>query len=249
MTGDRVQSVDRAFTLLEHLADGGGSLSLSELATRSELPLPTIHRLIRSLLTQGYVRQEPSRRYALGPRMIRLGESAARMLGSWATPRLSPLVDQFGETTNMAMLDGDCAVYVAQVPSPRSMRMFTEVGRMVMLHSTGVGKAILSMLPDSEVTAIVARTGMPARTEHTIVTPEALLGSLATVREVGYATDDSEQELGVRCVAVPIGGLPFKAALSVSGPSSRVSVDQISEIAPVMQRAAAGLCEGFLSGA
>jgi len=248
MAAERVQSVDRAFSLLEHLADGGGSMSLSELGSRSGLPMPTIHRLMRSLVSQGYVRQEPSRRYALGPRMIRLGESATRMLGSWAEPHLARLVDQFGETTNMAMLDGDTAVYVAQVPSPQSMRMFTEVGRTVMLHSTGVGKAILSMLDDAEVVSVLRRTGMPARTEHTLTDKDALLASLATVRGRGWATDDGEQELGVRCVAVPIQGLPFLAALSVSGPDSRVTVPQTEVIAPVMQQAALKLRDGFLSG-
>ncbi|MEJ7629529.1 MAG: IclR family transcriptional regulator [Nocardioidaceae bacterium] len=248
MAPERVQSVDRAFALLEHLADGGGSLTLSELGTRSGLPMPTIHRLMRSLVNQGYVRQEPSRRYAIGPRMIRLGESAGRMLGSWATPRLSTLVAAFGETTNMAMLDGDSAVYVSQVPSPQSMRMFTEVGRTVALHSTGVGKAILSTLSDDEVTAIMVRTGMPARTEHTITERPALLAALRQVRASGYAIDDGEQELGVRCVAVPIGGLPFRAALSVSGPSSRVTMEQTAVIAPVMQQTAADLRDGFVSG-
>lgn len=248
MVPERVQSVDRAFSLLEHLADGGGSLTLSELAARSALPMPTIHRLMRSLVNQGYVRQEPSRRYAMGPRMIRLGESASRMLGSWAAPRLNRLVEKFGETTNVAMLDGDSAVYVAQVPSPQSMRMFTEVGHAVMLHCTGVGKAILSLLSDDEVLAVVGRTGMPRRTEHTITRAEALLRSLAEVRERGYAVDDGEQELGVRCVAVPIRGLPFKAALSVSGPGSRVTMEQTATMAPVMQRTAEELGDGFLAG-
>jgi IclR family acetate operon transcriptional repressor len=233
-----VQSVDRVFGLLEHLADGGGSLSLSELAARSHLPMPTIHRLIRSLVNQGYVRQETSKRYALGPRLIRLGESASRMLGSWAMPYLVELVDTYGETTNMAMLEGDACVYVAQVPSPRAMRMFTEVGRFVMPHCTGVGKAILSTLPDPDVRALLARTGMPPRTEHTITSPDAMVAALGTVRKQGYAVDDGEQELGVRCVAVPIRGLPFRAALSVSGPSSRVTVDQVPLIAPDIQAAA-----------
>jgi IclR family acetate operon transcriptional repressor len=248
MAPERVQSVDRAFSLLEHLADGGGSLTLSELAARSALPMPTIHRLMRSMVHRGYVRQEPSRRYAMGPRMIRLGDAASRMLGSWATPRLQPLVDQFGETTNVAMRDGDSAVYVAQVPSPRSMRMFTEVGHSVMLHCTGVGKAILSLLPDEEVIAIVERTGMPARTEQTITRVDALVNALAKVRSRGYALDDGEQEPGVRCVAVPMSGLPFAAALSVSGPSSRVTVQQTGVMAPVMLRTAGELSEGFLAG-
>ena len=233
-----VQSVDRVFGLLEHLADGGGSLSLSELAVRSHLPMPTIHRQIRSLVNQGYVRQETSKRYALGPRLIRLGESASRMLGSWAMPYLVELVDTYGETTNMAMLEGDACVYVAQVPSPRAMRMFTEVGRFVMPHCTGVGKAILSTLPDPDVRALLARTGMPPRTEHTITSPDVMIAALGAVRKQGYAVDDGEQELGVRCVAVPIRGLPFRAALSVSGPSSRVTVEQVPLIAPDIQAAA-----------
>lgn len=244
---ERVQSVDRVFGLLECLADGGGSLSLSELAARSGLPMPTIHRLVRSLVDQGYVRQEASKRYALGPRMIRLGDSASRMLGSWAVPYLAGLVETYGETTNMAMLQGDACVYVAQVPSPRAMRMFTEVGRLVMPHCTGVGKAILSALPDDEVRALLGRTGMPARTEHTITDPERMLAALAMIRRLGYAVDDGEQELGVRCVAVPVRGLPFHAAVSVSGPSGRVTMEQVHQIAPDVQAVAEQLRVAFHS--
>jgi IclR family transcriptional regulator, acetate operon repressor len=246
---ERVQSVDRVFGLLECLADGGGSLSLSELAARSGLPMPTIHRLIRSLVGQGYVRQEASKRYALGPRLIRLGESAGRMLGSWATPYLAGLVDKYGETTNMAMLEGDAAVYVAQVPSPRAMRMFTEVGRFVMAHCTGVGKAMLSTMPDDEVRALLGRTGMPPRTERTITTPDAMITALAVIRQEGYAIDDGEQEPGVRCVAVPVCGLPFRAAVSVSGPSSRVTPEQVELIAPDVQVVATQLRAAFHTAA
>ena len=245
MAAAGVQSVDRVFLLLEHLADGGGSMSLSELARRTGLPMPTIHRLLRSMVNRGYVRQESSKRYALGPRMIRLGESASRMLGSWATPHLAGLVAKYGETANMAMLEGDTCVYVAQVPSPQSMRMFTEVGRVVMLHCTGVGKALLSTLPEEQVLATLKRTGMPARTEHTITRPQPMLEALAQVRERGYALDDGEQELGVRCVAVPIKQLPFAGALSVSGPSSRITLEQVPHIAPDLQAAAANLEAAF----
>jgi IclR family acetate operon transcriptional repressor len=245
---ERVQSVDRAFTLLERLADADGPLTLSELADLTALPMPTIHRLLRFLANQGYVRQEPSKRYAVGLRMIRFGQSASRGLGSWARPHLATLVEKYGETTNMAMLEGDSCVYVAQVPSPQSMRMFTEVGRVVMPHCTGVGKAILSMLSDDQVTRLLQRTGMPARTEHTLVTPEAMLAALAQARERGYALDDGEQELGVRCVAVPLTGLPFLAAISVSGPSSRITMDDVPHIAPELQAAADDISRNYRSG-
>lgn len=240
-----MQSVDRVFRLLEHLADGDGARSLSELTQLTGLPMPTIHRLLRSLANDGYVRQESSKRYALGPRLIRLGESASRMLGSWALPHLANLVTQFGETTNMAMLEGDACVYIAQAPSPQSMRMFTEVGRVVPLHCTGVGKALLSTLPDQQVLEILNRAGMPSVTAHTLTEPAAMLDALRRVRLEGYAVDDGEQELGVRCVAVPLEDLPFTAALSVSGPSSRLTMDLVPQIAPRLHAAAADISAAF----
>jgi IclR family acetate operon transcriptional repressor len=238
-----VQSLDRALELLEHLADAGGSMRLAELEAKSGLPLPTVHRLVRSLAHNGYVRQEPSRRYALGPRLIRLGELAGRALGSWAVPYLTELVDEIGETANMAVLEGDAVVYVAHVPSAHSMRMFTEVGRRVPAHCTGVGKALLSQLRDDEVRALLRRTGMPAQTPRTHTDPGALLSELGEVREQGWAVDDAEQELGVRCVAVPLEGTPALAALSVSGPSGRITAGRVAGIAPVLQAAAVRLAE------
>ncbi|CAM4105240.1 allantoin degradation transcriptional regulator AllR [Nocardiopsis rhodophaea] len=236
-----VQSLDRAFALLEIMADAGGEISLSELADASGLPLPTIHRIIRTLVGNGYVRQLPSRRYALGPRLIGLGESASRMLGTWARPHLSQLVEDLGETANLAMLDGDKVVYVAQVPSPHAMRMFTEVGRRVLPHSAGVGKALLAQLPEDEALATVRRTGMPAATDRTITTPEAFASELARIRERGYAIDDGEQEIGVRCLAVGVQGGPAMMAVSISGPEARVSWDFVERAAPIVQRTAAAL--------
>jgi IclR family transcriptional regulator, acetate operon repressor len=236
--GSGVQSLDRALQLLELLADAGGAMRLAELEAATGLPLPTIHRLLRSLAHNGYVRQEPSRRYALGPRLVRLGETAARALGSWAVPQLADLVAGIGETANMAVLEGDTAVYVAQVPSPHSMRMFTEVGRHVPAHCTGVGKALLSQLSDDNVLELLRRTGMPVRTPHTVTDPAALLAQLRDVRARGWAVDDEEQEVGVRCVAAPIAGSPLGAAVSVSGPSGRLTTDRIAQIGPLVQRAA-----------
>jgi IclR family transcriptional regulator, acetate operon repressor len=241
-----VQSLDRAFALLEHMAAAGGDVALSELAARSGLPLPTIHRIVRTLVASGYVRQLPSRRYALGPRLIGLGDAASRMLGEWARPQLATLVDQVGETANMAMLDGDAVVYVAQVPSKHSMRMFTEVGRRVPAHCTGVGKALLAQLPPLEAQALLARAGMPAQTPHTITDPERLAQELERIRRQGYAVDDAEQELGVRCVAVAVPGGPSMTALSVSGPEARVTWDAVERIAPLLRDAAEALA-GHLS--
>lgn len=151
---------------------------------------PTAHRLIRALVSRGYVRQLPGRSYALGPKLIRLGDAATKIIGAWAAPHLADVVASSGETANMAVLDGAMAVYVAQVPSPHSMRMFTEVGRQVHLHCTGVGKALLLQLPDETVRNLISKAGMPAYTPNSHVTSEALLAELAQSRTRGYALDE-----------------------------------------------------------
>nr|WP_219633077.1 IclR family transcriptional regulator [Haloechinothrix aidingensis] len=230
--------MQRAFELLEGLADTGGEASLSELATTTGLPMPTIHRLIRTLLTLGYVRQNSNRRYALGSRLIRLGEGASRQFGTWARPYLAELVEQVGETANLAVLERDEVVYVAQVPSTHSMRMFTEVGRRLLPHGTGVGKAMLSQVPPEEVRELLHRTGMPAYTPHTHTEPEELLEHLRGIAAQGFALDESEQELGVRCIAVPLADTPVPAAVSVSGPEGRLTKEAVDHLAPLVQRTA-----------
>ncbi|MEU1788548.1 IclR family transcriptional regulator [Streptomyces sparsogenes] len=242
-----VQSLERAFDLLERMADAGGEVGLSELSGSSGLPLPTIHRLMRTLVACGYVRQQPNRRYALGPRLIRLGESASRLLGTWARPYLARLVEETGETANMALLDGDEVVYVAQVPSRHSMRMFTEVGRRVLPHTTGVGKALLADVPADEVRALLARTGMPASTQKTITSPDVFLEALGRVREQGYAVDDNEQEMGVRCLAVAVPDSPTAAAISISGPAGRVTDEATEDIVPILKEVAADLSAALAS--
>lgn len=240
-----VQSVGRAFEILEVIAAQGGELSLSEIAASVGLPAPSAHRLLRTLVSLGYLRQETSRRYALAPRLIRLGESAAKQFGAWGYPVLIGLMEAIGESANMAILDGSNAIYVAQVAGRHSMRMFTEVGRRVPVHCTGVGKALLAQLPPAEVRGIVARTGMAAQTPHTITQPDRLERELERIRNQGYAVDDAEQELGVRCVAVAVPGGPASTALSVSGPETRVTWAAVERIVPMLQ-AAAGALAGHL---
>lgn len=236
-----VQSVERAFGLIEQVAAGNGSIGLSRLADQTGLPLPTIHRLMRTLIRLGYVRQEASRRYALGPRLIALGEAATRSLGEWSASHLRELALETGESANLAVLEGDEVLYVAQVAGSHSMRMFTEPGRRVMPHCTAVGKALLAELPEVQVRAILSRTGMPRYTATTVVEPADLITQLGQIREQGYAIDEGEQEVGVRCIAARVPGAPALAAVSVSGPLARMSDETLLRITPSLLRTAAAI--------
>jgi IclR family transcriptional regulator, acetate operon repressor len=238
-----VQSVERAFALLEAIARAGRPLGVSELSTLGGLSPGTTHRLLRTLVDLGYVRQERARSYALGAGFIRLGEQAAAGLGSWTRPLLEEVAAELGESVNLAALEGDHVVYLAHVPSPRSMRMFTEVGSRVPVHSTGVGKAMLAQLDRGTVEAIVTRTGMAAATERTLTEFWDLDAELDLVEDRGYALDEQEQEDGVRCVAVAVPGGGTHLAVSVSGPVSRMTRELVLRAVELLRAVAARIDE------
>ena len=241
-SGAGVQTLGRALDLVEAAAAIGGYLTISELADATSLPQPTVHRLLQTLVARGYMRQLPDRRYALGFRLVPLGAAAGRLVGAGAERLLSQVVQELGETANLAILSGDSAEYVAQAPSRHAMRMFTEVGRRVDLHATGVGKALLAQLSDDEVDAVLSRTGLAAHTVHTITALPRLRAVLIEARERGYVLDEQEQELGVRCVAVALPtAAPMVAAMSVSGPLTRMDDALVARAVPVLRAAASRL--------
>jgi IclR family acetate operon transcriptional repressor len=112
------------------------------------------------------------------------------------------------------------------------------VGRRAKPHTTAVGKAMLAVLPDEDVLDLLKRSGMDRRTDHTITDPDEFLADLERVRERGYALDEGEQEIGVRCVAVLVPDAPRAMALSLSGPAPRMTDDVVARAAPMLQQAA-----------
>ncbi|KAM9863584.1 IclR family transcriptional regulator [Leucobacter sp. BZR 635] len=239
-----VQSVARAFALLEAIAEAGSELPLADLAAATGLAQPTAHRLLKTLQGLGYARQTAARSYGLGPGLIALGNRAAPQLAARAQPLLNELEELSQETANLVILDGSMAVYVAQQPSRHQMRMFTEVGRRVLPHSAGAGKAMLATLSEARVREIAELTGLPRFTDTTITSTSALLAELRDTRRRGYALDEGEREVGVRCIAVAVPGAVPPAALSVSGPAARITDDMIRRIVEALQGAAARLGAG-----
>lgn len=229
-----IQSVERAVEMIEALAEGGGELSLSALAERTDLRAPTAHRILRTLMSVGWVRQSPSRNYRLGPALLGLNDASLKTVGTVTMPTLAALVRELGETANLAVLDADSVFYVAQVPSPHSMRMFTEVGRRLDAHNTGIGKAVLAELSAAQVRGIVDRQGLARATPATITTGAQLMTELELTRTRGYALDEGEREVGVRCVAVAVKGAPIPMGISVSGPDRRLDDDFVRRAVPLL---------------
>lgn len=245
--GGGVQSVGRALDLLELLATAATPLGITELGERSGMPYATVHRLLATLVDRGYARQDGrTRKYLLGSRLLRIGVSANRMLATWSRRHLAELVEISGETANLAALENDAAVYVAQVQSRRMVRMFVEVGNHVEPHSTAVGKVLLAYRPRARVEQLIADAGLPAITPRTITDRRRLLAELDAVAAQGFATDEEEHELGVCCVAVPVFGIADSVlALSVAGPSGRLGPARREGLVADMRRIAAALSASF----
>lgn len=236
-----VQSVERALDLLEALSHGGPK-GVSELVRTTGLPLGTVHRLLATLTERDYVRQDAERKYAVGGAALGLADAGEQSLAALGRPYLARLTALTGESCNLAVLQGQEMVYIAQSPSPHSLRIFAEVGRRVPLYNTAVGKVVLARMGRPEAIDLLRNTSLAAATPHTITTPARLQDELDRVERMGYAIDEQERELGVRCIAtaVPAPG-PLRAAISVSGPAERFSLSTLREVAPALQTAAGEL--------
>jgi DNA-binding IclR family transcriptional regulator len=237
---DSVQSLERAFDLLEALA-AEGELGVTELAARTELVPSTAHRLLATLAKRGYVAQSSlSGRYLLGYKVIEVAsglEQRLTRLRAVARPHLERIQQATGETTNLVILDGERVVYVDQIEGTHSVRMFTVVGTAALAHTTASGKAIMAYGPSEVATSLYADRELLERlTPRTLVTFEALQDDFTRIRRRGYAIDNEEHEEGVGCLAAPLfdhTGRPC-AAISVSGPSARIVHADTTELGALL---------------
>jgi IclR family acetate operon transcriptional repressor len=247
-----VQSLDRALDLLEALAESDEDVGLSQLTARLGLPLGTVHRLLGSLAARGYAAQDlATRRYGPGPKLLEVATRAASSrrfsLARIARPALLRLTEATGETSNLLVLHGHEAAYSEQVASPHMVRLFTEVGQRVPLYCTGGGKAILAGMGAEPLDAYLAGVAIRPWTPKTLGSPAALRAEVELSAQRGFAIDDEERELGVCCVAAPIFDRLGRcvAALSISGPSTRMSAARAVSLGPAV-RAEADACSAAL---
>lgn len=233
--GGGVQSVERTLDILEALVELGSEVGLVEISQAVSLPLATVHRLLGTLIQRGYVKQNrQNRKYALGFRALQMGSDMRQRfsLRLEARPFLQRLMQRSGESANLAVLDDGEIVYIDQAQSSRILRMFTQIGNRLPAHSTGSGKVMLAFSPSEIVDGIVRRSGLTARTPHTIVDMEAFRTELERIHKQGYGIDDEEQEEGVRCIAAPVRDESGQvvASLSISGPVTRLDDRRVQSL-------------------
>jgi IclR family acetate operon transcriptional repressor len=235
----QVQRLTRGLSILEGLARAEGGLTLTELAQRVDLPPSTAHRLLSTLERMGYVFQAGDLGlWYVGLQAFAVGSSflASRDWVAQSHPYMRRLMEQAGETANLAILDGTEAVFIDQVQCRETMRTIVRLGSRVPLHASGVGKAIFATLPDEQIDAILKVKGLPRITHNTITAPETMWASIRVIRQRGFSFDDEEHLVGTRCVASPIYDEHAESlgAISLAGPVSRLPDARIQKLGPIV---------------
>lgn len=232
---DTVQSVDRALKLLEVLSKYEDGLGLMELSQQANLTKSTTHRLLHTLVENNYVKQgEENGPYRLTFKMFRLGANTVEKMDilKLSKPYLQKLKDEFGEVIHLVIRDDQEIVYIDKVETDHTIRMYSNIGKRGTLYSTSVGKAILAYQEDEELRKLWETLTIEEKTPYTITTWSKFLKEIQTIREAGYALDQEENELGVKCIGVALldyTGTPI-GAISVSGPIQRMTEDKIQQI-------------------
>jgi DNA-binding IclR family transcriptional regulator len=229
--------------MLEAISERSGGMTNAELSRKLVIPKSSASYILRVLEQRGYLRRDrASGKYRLGLRVVGLSRGVLGGLDirELALPVLRQLVERGHLTAHLAILDGGKAVYIEKAEAPGFIKMDTWVGRRMEVHTTSVGKALLAYLPKSEAEAFVKGLELTRRTPKTITTMPQLLRELAHIRTRGFAVDDEENNLGVRCVAAPVFDAlgDVVASVGVSGTTSQVDRSSMSRISDLVKDAA-----------
>ena len=245
-----VQSLGRAFAILEQVARHRDGIGLAELSHLVGLHNSTTFHLAKTLVSLGYLRQERhTKRYRVGRPLFALAASALDEIEmvSLATPVLEELSRELGEASHFAVRMGDVVVVIARTSGPSAFQLADRVGVVRPAHCTAVGKAILASLQPDQLKRFLDRAGMKPSTAKSITEVPALLREIEEVRRTGIAIDDGEFNLEVRCLAVPVEDFTGKivGALGISAPVWRLTRQALQSRSKIVQAAAARLGREF----
>lgn len=224
-----IPAIERAFAMLEALDNAAQSMNIAELSRKLDIPRSSAHSIALTLERCGYVTRDASRRHCmLSMKAYRLGREAAPFvhLADTAFRPMKALSTATQLTAHLAVLDRDQAVYVQKAQGMSLLRFDTHIGKRTNLHCTGVGKVLLSYASQSYQEKFLKQAPFARYTRNTITTASGLRREIAKISKQSFALDDQEEELDVRCLAVPVFSVrdEFIAALSVSG-----SIDQLQD--------------------
>jgi DNA-binding IclR family transcriptional regulator len=242
-------AIDRALDLLIALVEASGPMTLAEAASATGLTKPTAHRILRKLVTRGFLRQGADSSYRLGPKLYSLGGQALNKVEfiEDVRPGLKWLERITPETIHFAMLIGDQLTYVEKIEGRQPYRMSSVVGMSLTMHCTAIGKAVLAHLPVPERARYLKPDDLVRRTANTLTKPSAIEAELEQIRAQGFSIDDGENEDNIRCVGAPV----FDArgdvigGVSVSAPMFQITVDQALSLAPSVMTAARTISEAL----
>lgn len=231
-----VQSVDRALSILEVLSDQETGLGLSEISNQIDLHKSTVHRLLGTLMIRGYVEQDPhTNRYSLTMKLFELGNKKIEKLDvlTLAKPYLRELADKTNEVVHLVIREGAEIIYIDKVEGDYTLRMHSRIGRRSPLYCTAVGKVMMAYLEEEERKKLWEESAKKEYTSFTIIQYSQMQEELKKVKKQGYAVDDQEHEIGVRCIGAPIFDYQgnVHAAISVSGPAIRMTPEKIKVFA------------------
>lgn len=239
-----IQAVSHALDLLEQFHEEVDELGVTELSKRLKLHKNNVFRLLATLESRGYIEQnKATENYRLGLKSLELGQTFIKQMGllRQSKPILEKMVEQSNETSYVVIYKDQHVVYLDVVETSLTVRVVSRVGSRLPAYCTASGKVHLAFMTEEELEELLPRIDYVAHTPTTITSPEALKKDLARIREQGYAFDDEELDLGVRCLAAPIRDYTRRlvGAISISGPSMRVSNERLeSELTPLVLEAA-----------
>lgn len=233
---DTVQSVERTLAILEAVAEQSEGLGVTEISEKVGLHKSTVHRLLATLLANHYITQDAeTNRYKITFKLYELGSKKIAKLDilSAAKPYTKKLMESVDEVVHLVVREENMIVYIDKVEAHNAFRMASSVGKRAPMYCTSVGKAMLAFLPDEEVEEIWNSSRVEKRTSNTIISFQELKKQLEIVRKLGYAIDNEENEVGVRCIGAPIFNRfgQIEGAISISGVALRVTAEKIPIIA------------------
>jgi|ERR1700674_5691683 len=227
--------ISKVFSILEAIHGAPFGLTLTQICGATEINKSTAHRLLKHMEHERYLIHTESGSYLIGPRLSEMGSQTNNraVLQAAARPILWELWKSTQETVNLAVLDSGTVLYVDVIESSHEFRLASRVGTRRSVHATSLGKAILAYLPEELLKRTLEGVVLTSLTPNTVMNLVQLRRELDRVRKKGYAVDDEEVTLGARCVGVPILGKNQEAvaAISVSGPVTRIGREQLPSLA------------------